>query len=171
MLPIAEYAHNSWRHEATRQTPHQLLIRYKPQVNIKLIEDHVPAATDQINELIKTRNKTQERLETIQGQKEACKILTLKEGSQVWLEAKNLKIKGTQKLMPKWYGLYKIIEQINPMAYCLQLPENMSIHNVFHIDLLSPYKTMEAYGEPYMCPPPILEEEEEEYEIEAILNM
>ena len=29
---------------------------------------------------------------------------------------------------------------------------------------------MEAYGEPYTRPPPILEEEEEEYEIEAILN-
>jgi hypothetical protein len=47
-----------------------------------LIEDHVPAATDQINELIETRSKTQERLETIQGQKETHKIPTFKEGSQ-----------------------------------------------------------------------------------------
>jgi Chromo (CHRromatin Organisation MOdifier) domain len=47
----------------------------------------------------------------------------------------------------------------------------MRIHNVFHVDILSPYKTTEVYGEPYMHPPPILEEEEEEYEIEAILDM
>jgi hypothetical protein len=47
----------------------------------------------------------------------------------------------------------------------------MKIHDVFHIDLLSPYKVMEAYGESYTCPPPVMEEEEEEYEIDAILNM
>jgi Chromo (CHRromatin Organisation MOdifier) domain len=46
----------------------------------------------------------------------------------------------------------------------------MRIHNIFYIDLLSPYKTMEAYGEPYTCPPPVLEEEEEEYKIKAILD-
>jgi hypothetical protein len=47
----------------------------------------------------------------------------------------------------------------------------MKIHDVFHIDLLFPYKAMEAYGEPYTCPPPITEEDEEQYEIDAILNM
>jgi hypothetical protein len=47
----------------------------------------------------------------------------------------------------------------------------MKIHNVFHVNLLSPYKVMEAYGEPYTCPSPIMEEGEEQYEIDAILNM
>jgi hypothetical protein len=47
----------------------------------------------------------------------------------------------------------------------------MKIHNIFHIDLLSPYKVMEAYGEPYICPPPIIEEEGEQYEIDAILDV
>jgi hypothetical protein len=47
----------------------------------------------------------------------------------------------------------------------------MNIHNVFHVDLLSPYKVMEAYGEPYTHPPPVVEEEEEQYEIDTILNM
>jgi hypothetical protein len=47
----------------------------------------------------------------------------------------------------------------------------MKIHDIFHINLLSPYKVTEAYGEPYTQPPPIMEEEEEQYEIDAILNM
>jgi hypothetical protein len=47
----------------------------------------------------------------------------------------------------------------------------MKIHNIFHIDLLSPYKVMEAYGEPYTCPPLIIEEEEEQYKIDTILDM
>jgi hypothetical protein len=47
----------------------------------------------------------------------------------------------------------------------------MRIHNIFHINLLSPYKATEAYGESYTRPPPITEEEEEQYEIDAILDM
>jgi hypothetical protein len=73
--------------------------------------------------------------------------------------------------MPKQYGLYQIIKKISPVAYQLQLPPTMKIHDVFHVDLLSPYKVMEAYGEPYTCPPPVIEEEEDQCEINAILDM
>ena len=44
----------------------------------------------------------------------------------------------------------------------------MKIHNVFHIDLLLPYKETEAYGQAYTRPPPDLIDEEEEYEVESI---
>jgi hypothetical protein len=46
----------------------------------------------------------------------------------------------------------------------------MKIHDVFHVDLLSPYKVTEAYGEPYIRPPPIMEEGEQ-YEIDTILEV
>jgi hypothetical protein len=46
----------------------------------------------------------------------------------------------------------------------------MKIHNFFHVDLLSPYKVTEVYREPYTHPPPVTEEEEQ-YEIDAILDM
>jgi hypothetical protein len=142
-----------------------------PQVNVQLIKEHVPTATDRIKELIETRNIVQERLKNIQDQQGSHKNLEFTEKDQVWLEAKNLKIAGNQKLMLKRYGPYWIIEKVNPVAYQLQLPPTMKIHNVFHVDLLSPYKTTEAYGKPYMHPPPVIEEEEEQYEINAILNM
>jgi len=45
----------------------------------------------------------------------------------------------------------------------------MKIHNVFHTDLLLPYKETEAYGTPFTRPPLIIDSEEE-YEIEAILD-
>jgi hypothetical protein len=73
--------------------------------------------------------------------------------------------------MPKRYGPYQIVKKISPVAYQLQLPPTMKIHDVFHIDLLLPYKAMEEYGESYTCPPPLMEEEEEQYEIDAILDM
>jgi len=41
---------------------------------------------------------------------------------------------------------------------------------MFHIDLLTPYKEMEEYGQAYMRPPPITVQSEEEYEVESILQ-
>jgi hypothetical protein len=46
----------------------------------------------------------------------------------------------------------------------------MKIHDIFHIDLLSPYKATEVYGESYTCPPLIIEEEEQ-YEVDTILDV
>jgi len=51
----------------------------------------------------------------------------------------------------------------------LDLPSSMKIHNVFHTDLLLPYKETEQYGTPYTRPPPIINSEEE-YEIKNILD-
>jgi hypothetical protein len=171
MLPIAKYAHNSWIHDGTQQTPHYLLMGHTPQINIQLIEEHIPVVMDWIKELTKTRNIVQERLKNMQDQWNNCKTPEFTEKDQVWLEARNLKITGNQKLMPKWYGPYQIIEKINPVAYWLWLPPTMKIHDVFHINLLSPYKATEAYGESYTHPPLIIEEQQQQYEVDAILNM
>ena len=56
---------------------------------------------------------------------------------------------------------------------CLQLdlPANMRIHNVFHGDLLLPYKETEAYGQPFTRPAPDLIDGEEEYKVESIKDM
>ena len=45
---------------------------------------------------------------------------------------------------------------------------SMKIHNVFHIDLLLPYKETEAYRPAYARLPPDLIEGEEEYTMEYI---
>ncbi len=44
----------------------------------------------------------------------------------------------------------------------------MKVHDVFHVDLLMPYKEMEQYGMPYTWPPPVIDQGEEEYKIESI---
>ena len=40
---------------------------------------------------------------------------------------------------------------------------------MFHTDLLTPYHKTILHGDNYQCPPPDLIDEEEEYEVEAIL--
>ena len=92
-------------------------------------------------------------------------------GDLVWLDASNIHLTGTRKLSPKRLGPYKIIEQINELAYKLQLPESMHIHPVFHASLLYPAPKDTIEGRIPTQPEPIEVEREEEYEVEKILNI
>jgi hypothetical protein len=53
--------------------------------------------------------------------------MEMKMGDQVWLEGKNLQVIGSRKLLPKWYGPFTILEQIEQVAYQLELPASMNV--------------------------------------------
>lgn len=62
-------------------------------------------------------------------------------GDKVFLKVKPGKnsIK-TFRLATRYVGPFEILQQVNPMAYKLQLPPNLSkIRNVFHVSLLKKY--------------------------------
>jgi len=44
LLPIAEFAHNSWKHKHTKYTPHQLILGINPSANLSIKEDTNPSA-------------------------------------------------------------------------------------------------------------------------------
>ena len=50
-----------------------------------------------------------------------------------------LKQQGKNKLAPKFYGPYQIIQKISPITYELKLPDKSRIHNVFHVSNLKKY--------------------------------
>ena len=96
---------------------------------------------------------------------------TFAPGDEVWLDACNLKIRTPfRKLSPQRYGPFKVMQQISPVAYHIELPQTMKIHDVFHVDLLIPHHQTKAYGETYPQPPSELIDGEEEYEIEEIID-
>jgi len=170
LLPIAEFAHNSWKHDVARRSPHKLLIGIKPQVILKHLESSTPAAETRLRLLNEARQSAQKLLQHIQNCKDNKKLTEIKEGDQVWLEGRNLTIASNCKLSPKQYGPFKVSQKISPVAMWLALPPSMKIHNVFHTDLLLLYKETEQYGTPFTWPPPIIDSEEE-YEIENILDV
>ena len=94
-----------------------------------------------------------------------------KEGDQVWLEATHLKLRHQKtKLTPKRYGPFRVVKEVSPVAYKIQLPTSWGIHDVFHASLLSPYHETASHGPNFSRPPPDLIDGEEEYEVERIVN-
>ena len=94
-----------------------------------------------------------------------------KTGDQVWLEGRNLQVEQPSiKLAPKRYGPFKIRKVLLPITYQLELPLQWKIHDVFHVDLLTPYHETELHGPNYTRPPPDLIDGEEEYEVEEVLQ-
>jgi len=44
--------------------------------------------------------------------------------------------KKDNKLSPKYYGLYKVFQNISTMAYKLELPATSQVHPVFYVSCL-----------------------------------
>jgi hypothetical protein len=59
---------------------------------------------------------------------------------------------------------------MSAVNYRLELPMQWSIHPVFHIDLLTPYKETTMHGPNFTRPTPELIDGEEEYSVEKILD-
>jgi hypothetical protein len=169
LLPIAEFTHNSWTHEATKHSPHELITGSIPSAKITPLDDSVPSAQNRLLELTKACIDAQKSLD--HRIKNPRNHRTLEVNQQVWLDARNLHVNTpSKKLSPRRYGPFKVIKQISKVAYQLKLPPSMRIHDVFHIDRLIPFVSTEAYGAAYSQPPPELIDGEEEYEVEEIIR-
>jgi hypothetical protein len=171
-LPIAQFAHNNWPSETTRKSPFFLLMGYHPRADWVSSSSPLPQVTLRLEQLKQARDTAQQLM--IKAQQSWVKhrdTPKYKEGDQVWLEGKNLRLnQPTAKLAPRRHGLFKVVKVLSPVSYQLALPTQWSIHPVFHIDLLTPYRETIMHGPNYQRPVPELVDGEEEYSVEKILD-
>ena len=88
---MAEFAHNSWKHEHTKHTPHKLIIGMNPTASINTPEDSVPAQQEHLNQLIKTRSNAQKALQKHIKPLQLPRSFII--GDKVWLDVRNINIR------------------------------------------------------------------------------
>jgi hypothetical protein len=171
-LPIAQFVHNNWPSDTTRKSPFFLLMGYNPRADWVSAPSPLPQVTVRLEQMKQARDTAQQLM--IKAQQSWVKhrdTPKYKEGDQVWLEGKNLRLsQPTAKFAPRRHGLFKVIKVLSPVSYQLALPTQWSIHPMFHIDLLTPYRETITHGPNYQRPVPDLVDGEEEYSVEKILD-
>src|SRR6266702_1815779 len=171
-LPLVEFIHNNWPNETTGESPFFILYGFNPRVDWTDKPSPIPQVALQLDQFKRARQRTQELM--IKAQKSWVKhkdTPKYQEGDLVWLEGRHLRTnQPTAKLAPKRHGPFPIVQVMSSVNYQLKLPTQWSIHDVFHIDLLTPYRETDVHGSNYSRPPPDLVDNEEEYEVEKILD-
>jgi len=88
----------------------------------------------------------------------------------MWLENKKIQSnRPSKKLDNKRYRLFRIAKDIGSGAFQLELPEGWMIHDVFNKNLLTQCVKPNFQGQHKdPAPPPMIIDEEEEYEVEEV---
>ena len=171
-LPIAEFVHNNWPNESTCESPFHILMGYHPCADWTDKKSPIPQVMTRLEQFKEARNRAQDLMKKAQlswiKHRDTPKY---KVGDQVWLEGRHLHTnQPTAKLAPRRHGPFPIIQVMSPVNYQLQLPTQWSIHDVFHVDLLTPYHETMTHGTNYQCPPPNMVDGIEEFEVEKVLD-
>jgi hypothetical protein len=175
LLPTAEFVINSRLNSATGHTPFELLYSYTPDFTIPVGRPSgIPVLDKRLQNLQVVRKDAEaalrlskKRMQTDVEQR--MKPYKFNVGDKVWLQAKQIKIhQQSAKLGPKQLGPFEVTEVRSNVDYKLALPPALWIHDVFHVDRLSPYKGNEVNGQVPPPPEPVIVEGEEEYKVDHI---
>jgi len=164
----AEYWYNTNYHEASKMKPFKAMYGRDPP---PLIRGNVAAiSVDEVAGIIQDRNEMLDILKDhlVQAQNQmkqhadkSRRGMEYKVGEMVYLKIQPYKLKKlakriNQKLSPRYYGPYEIVEKIGEVAYSLKLPKDSKVHPVFHVSLLKSTMTAEVVVQP--LPPYVTEE-------------
>ncbi|QRV79674.1 Retrotransposable element Tf2 protein [Ceratobasidium sp. AG-Ba] len=169
-LPIAEFCHNNQVNSATGKTAFETIYGLHPRWDLVDLEVNAPNAADMADSMQEIWDEVIASMEFHRSKEDPPKH-EYKVGDRVWLVGHNITTRRpSKKLDNKKLGPFVISEKISSHAYRLELPKTMRTHNVFHINLLTPFTEDKDFHRHQARPPPIVTEEgEEEYEVDHVV--
>ena len=150
-LPLAEFTYNNSYHSSIEMSPYEEL--YGEQCHTPLCWNEtgkrkllgleiVQTTVDKVNAIRARLKATHDRQKSYEDKRR--KDLEFEVEDRVFLKLSPWKgvvrFRKRGKLSPRYIGPFEIVERIGPVAYRLDLPEELSrVHNVFHISMLRKY--------------------------------
>ena len=107
---------------------------------VQAVEDHIEHQQEVLQLLKDNLNLAQNRMKQQADQHRSERSFDI--GDWVFLRLQPYKqmslkqAKKDNKLSPKYYGPYKVLQKIGTMAYKLELPASSRVHPVFHVSCL-----------------------------------
>ena len=161
LLLMAEFAYNNHHHPSIDTTPFFTNYGYHPTLT------NVLSAAQS--------DKPDDRIQQIQDAQDECKCVIKQSqevskwaydkwkgenpgfevGDSVWLKVTNLSTdEPSPKLASKHHRPFKIKDKLLDLTYCLELPPQWRIHDVFHVNVLSKVKpnTIPQHQQPALPP-------------------
>ena len=116
------------------------IIRYEPAVtDIPAVQQQSQERYEILGQLKHNLTRAQHRMKQKADTKR--RDIAFQVGEYVFVKLQpyrqnSVALRKNQKLSMRYFGPFKIIECISPVAYKLELPATARIHPVFHISLL-----------------------------------
>jgi Chromo (CHRromatin Organisation MOdifier) domain len=168
-LPIATLVHNNSINSTTSIPPSQLLIGWEPPITRNQIHKMNNQMAEQMAEQLEGNRQLAIQVLNCAASTKGVLESQYHSGQKVWLEAKNLPLQyRSPKLAPRCHGPFKIIREISPVTYQLDLPHQWNIHPIFHASLLTPFIETNSHSPNFSRPPPNLIKGEAEYKVKDI---
>ena len=156
-LPLAEFTYNNSYHTSIEMSPYEALYGKQCRTPLcwnetgerKLLGPEIVQTTvDKVN-IIRARLKAAQDRQKSYADKRR-KDLEFEVEDRVFLKLspwKSVVRFGKQgKLSPRYIGPFEIVERVGPVAYRLDLSEELSrVHNVFHFSMLRKYISDPSY--------------------------
>jgi hypothetical protein len=191
-LPLVEFALNSSYHEAIKTTPFRMNRITIPANPFDVLLDHAwEASTEQAGWMgvtpmthkgnrayVEAHAEYQRARRCVHAakskmrdrhDKKGISLHLYSVGDPVWFNIRNVGLRHDSrrhKLLPKFWGPFKILELVGPNAVRLDVPAHLSqIHPVVSVQLIKPYHSRNE-----QILPPIIINSELEFEVDAIVD-